>query len=203
MATFEKIVQGPRARCPSFLPLSGARFNVEKNTWEGPGAHLDVIALSEEEYGAVLKAAREYAIKYGVADPKPDDELYERGVMLNTVVRACVDQDVRDEEQPFFPGGVEQILGSKILLPEAIAYLYEVQRHHQDEVNPLVKDLSPAEYTAALITTAGGDKAFFVSSRHGLQWSFTRTLASRQLVSMSRESPSGGPTDAAPSTTGE
>lgn len=201
MPSFHTIVQGPRKRKPARLPLSGARFNVERGEWEGPTIPLEVIALGDGEYAETLKFAREYALKRGVADPGPENELYERGKMVKTIALACLDIDVKDSEAPFFVGGTEEIEDSRTLLPEIVAYLYNVQQLHQDETNPLVKELSPAEYMAAMIHTAGGDPSFFVSSRPGTQWSFTRTLASQQLASMTRESGSGGHTDAAASTT--
>jgi hypothetical protein len=202
MASFKSIAQGPRQRKATKLPLSGARFNVERGDWDGPTIALDVIPLGESEHADVLKFAREYAMKRGVADPGPSDELYERGVMVKTIALACVDIDVKDAETPFFVGGAEEIEDSKSLLPEVVAYLYKVQQLHQDECNPLLKDFSPAEYMAGLARTAAGDISFFVSSRPGTQWSFVRTLASQQLSSMTRGSGSGGPSEAAPSMTG-
>jgi hypothetical protein len=201
MPTFDDLSGEPRRRKPAVLPLPGARLNVATGKWEGPTLPLDIIALGEREHDEVLEEARAFAIKHGLSDPKPEDELYERGLMVHTLVRSCLDQAVTDEEKPFFPGGAEQILASRVMLPELIAYLYQLQQLQQDEANPLIKEQTPAEYMAALVKTAGGDMTFFVSSRPSTLWNFTRSLAAQRLVSMTRESPSGGSTESSPTTT--
>lgn len=197
MATFNDIAAGPRKRQPSFLPLPGARFNVERNAWDGPHAALDIIALEEGAYEDAVREARAHAVKQGLSDPRPGDEIYDRALMRETLARACLDQSNQENESPFFPGGAEQIRSSRIMTPEVVEYLHTVQELHQDAVNPLAKDLSAAEYMAAVLKTAGGDPSFFASSRPGTQWSFLHTLASQLAGSMMHASASGGPSGAA------
>lgn len=201
MGTFSKLVLGRRVRKLAKLPLAGARYDIDRGDWEGPSAAVALVAITEAEYGDALGKARKYAQERGVANPEPGDDLYERGLMIHTLAAACIDPDSpEDAPQPFFDGGAAQILASDTLTPEIVGYLYGLQQQHQDEHNPLVKDLSPAEFMAAVIKTAGGDPSFFVSSRPGTQWSFVRTLASLRVASMMHESPSSGFTDAAPPT---
>src|SRR4051812_1883325 len=132
MASFSSVTQDPRKRQPATLPLPGARFNVDSGKWEGPTIALDVVALTDGEYAEVIKSARAYAMKRGVAEPSAGDDLYDHGLMVHTVAIASLDCDVKNEEKPFFDGGAEQIGDSRNLLPEVVAYLYNVQQMHQD-----------------------------------------------------------------------
>jgi hypothetical protein len=115
----------------------------------------------------------------------------ERGRMLHTLAIACVDRDSPAESpQPFFDGGWQQIHESRAMLPETVAYLYLQQQMWQDEVNPLLKPLEREQYLAAAIKTAGGDMSFFVNSRPGTLWSFTRFMARLLVDSLASSSPS-------------
>jgi hypothetical protein len=200
MSKFSDIAEGTRARHPATLPLPGARVNAETGEWEGPTVALDLRALREDEYVQVLERARAFAVARGVAHPEPGDDIFERGKMVHTLAVACIDKDSPPEAPaPFFDGGWESIHRASNLTPEVVAYLALKQALFQDEVNPLATSQSPAEFMAAVIKTAGGDLGFFVNSRPGLQWSFTRTLASQLLAlladrSLSSSAPEPPPT---------
>lgn len=200
MGTFAQIATGRRARKPAKLPLPHARFDAVRGEWEGPTADLAIVAITEAEYAEILGKARKYAQEHGVTAPEPGDDLYERGIMVHTLAAACIDaESPENDPKPFFSSASE-IIASEVMTPEIVAYLYGIQQQHQDEYNPLVKELSAEEFMAGLIATAGGNPGFFLSSRPGTQWSFVHTLASQRLSSMTHESGSTGPTDAAPAT---
>jgi len=181
MGKYSAVVQGPRARKTIDLPRPGAVVDMETGEWRGPTIKLDVRPLRGDEYDQVLADAKKYAEKLGATDPVEGDELFERGRLLHTLAIACVDKDSpADAPQPFFDGGVEQILTSDELTPEVLAYLYEHQQLWQDAVSPLVKSMTPAEFATAVIRTASGengDMSFFVSARPGMRWSFTLSMA--------------------------
>jgi hypothetical protein len=181
MGKYSSIVQGPRARKTIDLPRPGAVVNMETGAWRGPTIKLDVRPLRGDEHDQVLADAKKYAEKLGSTDPTEGEELFERGRLLHTLAIACVDTDSPvDAPQPFFDGGVEQILTADELTPEVLAYLYEHQQLWQDEVSPLVKSMTPAEFATAVVRTASGengDMSFFVSARPGMRWSFTLSMA--------------------------
>jgi hypothetical protein len=181
MGKYSSIVQGPRARKTIDLPRPGAVVDMETGAWRGPTIKLDVRPLRGDEHDQVLADAKKYAEKLGANDPIEGEELFERGRLLHTLAIACVDTDSPvDAPQAFFDGGVEQILTADELTPEVLAYLYEHQQLWQDEVSPLVKSMTPAEFATAVVRTASGengDMSFFVSARPGMRWSFTLSMA--------------------------
>lgn len=196
MPKFSEVVAGVRARRAVKLPLPGAMVDGETGEWTGPVVDLDVRALRDDEYAEVLQHALAFARKRGLESPEDGDALYERGKMLHTLAIACLDKDSpHDNPQPYFDRGWEQIHKSEVMTPEVIAYLYLQQQLFQEEVNPLLKTLSPAEFLGAAIKTAGGDMSFFVNSRPAVLWSFTRTLASRLIASLANSSPSSQPSE--------
>lgn len=184
MAKFSTVVQGMRARKPIKLPLPGAQVDSESGEWLGPTVDLDVRAIREDEHTDVLAQAFAFARKHGLQEPGDGDPLYEQGKMLHTMAIACIDRESpKDAPAPFFDGGWEQIHKSEVMTPEVVNYLYLQQQMFQDEVSPLLKGMTPNEFMAAAIKTAGGDLSFFVNSRPGMQWSFLRTMA-RQLLAL-------------------
>lgn len=126
MAKFRDIVSVRPPRKPVSLPLiSGATVAVA------------LIPLLIDADTQALAEARAFAVAKGVADPKPGDPLYERGLMLHVVLKACVDIDVAERDEPFF-GSLEEI--GKLLDPDRLAWLFHVQRAHQNAVAPFPKD---------------------------------------------------------------
>lgn len=207
MARFSQVVAGARARKRIKLPLPGAHVDPETGEWIPPQGRplpeLDVRALREDEHDEVLAQALAYARRKGVAAPEDGEALYERGKILYTLAIACLDpESTADAPAPFFDGGVEQIVGSEIMTPEVVGYLYLQQQLHQDDVSPLKKDMTPAEFMSAAVTTAKGSMSFFVNSRPGMQWSFLRILASLHVDSLGRSSPSSSSSEP-PETTNE
>lgn len=201
MATFGTIARGPRARKRVKLPLPGATVNAETGELEGDVVELDVCGLNPIERSDVAARAREFAKARGVDDPRDEDELYEWGKVLHTLVLACVDKDSpEDAPAPFFDGGFEQLHKTTLIGPEHVAFLYEQQQLWQDECAPGQKTMSPEEFLAAVVKTAGGDMSFFVNARPGLRWSFTRTLAALHLSSLTDKSPSSSPSAPPPET---
>ena len=208
MAKFSDVVQGTRARKAIKLPLPGAHVDDETGQWVGPVVELLVRPLREDEYTEVLKVARTFAVKNGLAEPGDGDPLYEQGKMTQTLALACLDIESPDNEAMLFFDGVDsktkeqigafaQIQRSEMMSAEVLAYLYQQQQIFQDEVNPLLKTMSPSSFMAAAIKTAQGDMSFFVNSRPGMQWSFLRTSVCQLLhlqqlsstFSMSSEAP--------------
>lgn len=191
MAKFSEVAAGYRARRPIKLPLPGAQVDPETGEWVGPNVDLDIRVLRDDEYTDVLQHALAFARKRGLEKPEDGDPLYERGKMVHTLAIACIDRESpKEAPAPFFDGGVEQIQTSEAMTPEVIGYLFLQQQIFQDEVSPLRKDMTPAEFLAAAIQTAKGNMAFFVNSRPGVQWNFLRTMASQFIASLAASSPS-------------
>lgn len=205
MGTFAKVAAGPRSRRTIDLPLPGARVNLETGAWDGDVVKVDVRPLRPDEHVLVLDRARAFAKKHGVEEPDDGHELYERGKIIHTLAIACIDpESSKEDPKPFFDGGAEQILASEILTPEVLAYLYDQQTAYQDECSPLLKSMSPAEFTASVLLMAGQEQPdFFVSMRPGMRWSFTRSMANQLAGSMTRESLSTSLSDEPQTTTEE
>lgn len=183
MAKFASVIAGVRGRKPIKLPLLGASVDPATGEWTGPTVDLAVRALLEDEYADVLAGALAYAKKKGIEKATEEDEVYERGKMLHTLLIACLDPESPTEAPAAFFDSIEQISRSEVMTPEVIAYLYLQQQAWQDEVNPLLKGVTPVEFFAAMAKMAGGDMGFFVHSRPGTLWSFMRIMASRLLAS--------------------
>lgn len=211
MAKFSEVAQGARARRPAKLPLPGASVDGETGEWIGPTQELHVRALNEEEHGLVLERALAFAKKRGLESPEDGDALYERGKMLHTLALAYVDKDSpEDAPAPYFDGVMRdgsvveawlQISKSEVMTPEVVGYLYEVQQIMQDDVAPMRKDMTPAQFMAAALTTAKGNMSFFVGTRPGTRWNFVRTLASQFVASLAAKSPSTPSSEPQTSTT--
>jgi hypothetical protein len=189
VSKFSNVLQGPRARKPIKLPLPGAQVDPETGEWIGPTADLDVRPLREDEYTGVLKEALAFARKNGLTEPGEGDPLYEQGMMIHTLAVTCIDRESpKEDPQPFFDGGWEQIFKSEVISPEVLHYLYNQQQLWQDEVSPLLKTMNQVEFIAAAIKVAGGDQSFFVCTRPGMLWSFMHTLAKQLHDSLLRNS---------------
>lgn len=181
MSKFSAIVQGSRARKTIVLPLAGAVPDLETGGWSGPTDQLDVRALDPFEEDEILANARKHATEKGVEDPVDGDPIYDRAKLVWTLVYACVDTaSPPDAPQPYFDG-FDQIVHSKILTRDHLAYLAEHQELVQDEAAPRAKDYTPNQFMAMVVLTAGGNKLPFVQLRPGARWSCFRTLAAAQL----------------------
>ncbi|MGN6103716.1 MAG: hypothetical protein ACTHU0_01300 [Kofleriaceae bacterium] len=130
MMKFSNVAQGTRAR-KRVVISEPAGPNGE------PFIECDVVPLKAGDDAKVFEEARKFAAARGVADPKPGQEIYELGLWVHTIARSCLDCTVTDRQEPYFDGGVEQILHpDQGLMREQIAYLFEQQQAWQNECCP-------------------------------------------------------------------
>lgn len=187
MGKFSSIVAGPKRRRTITLPFVGAEYDSIKNEWGGPLDTLDIRCLLPHEYNLVVEQARAFAKSPHAMELRDDDELYERGRMLYTLLITCVDKDSPLDAPTSYFETVEQMQESHILLDSTLHYLYQHQRMWQEECSPIRANLSEEEYLAGIITSAKGQTDFFVSMRPGTQWSCFARMASQLSSLMMRE----------------
>lgn len=151
---------------------------------------VDLVVLNGVEETAALERARAFAIKSGVADPKPNEPIYDLAVMAHTLVAGCVDHDSGAELRPFFDS-VEQVLQN--LNRDQIAFLFAQHEHWQDECSPQGKDLDENGFYAWLVGVAESESPsdFFERLRPSILWRFTRTTARLLLLSRADKSEPG------------
>jgi hypothetical protein len=164
----------------------------------GNGADLGSAGSSAPEVGLkplngietaeVLQRAREFASSRGVTEPKEDDELYQYGKAVWSILLGCVDPD--EPKARFFDGGLDQLLG--LLGRDEVLLLSELQEQWQQECSPMVKDFSEEQVSEAIDTLAGpAGSAFFLSLRPGLRWNLVRSMAALLRSSQPGRSISG------------
>jgi len=108
----------------------------------------DAKLLSCGDDAANEEAAVEYARVHKVADPRPGNSQYERGLMLASLARFCLDYEVTDREEPFFASmaEVEQHLDDG-----RAALLFWQQRAWQQETSPNPRNgQDPAEFLSLI-----------------------------------------------------
>ena len=160
--------------------------------------------LDGGEYAQTLRYAREYAVRSGVKDPKPDDPLYQLGLAFKTIELSCIDTDSnQDRRTTFFSGGpveIEAALGR-----EEIGYLFEAAELHQSECSP-VKNLTPSEMLTAMVKLveeeAAGSAYFFLSLSPATRLRLQRTTARLVLNSLKDRSSTSLLSDILPSESG-
>jgi hypothetical protein len=145
--------------------------------------------LMAEQEAAILVDARAFAKSRGAEDPRPDDPLYIFGMMVSTVLRGYVDADTQPDApghlDPFFDGGVEQIL--RHLDQDRIAYLWAVQCAFQDKCSGRAVALTDAEVLVrvhAIAAADPNDPGPFVDLRPLQQQQLMRSMA-RLILSLS------------------
>lgn len=185
MAKFKDVAEGQLARRAVEFPLPSGRL-----------VTVAVVPLFGESEAEILAAARAYAQAHGVPDPKKGDELYEFGIWVHTVVRGVVDPDSpADAPQPFFDGGVAQILDPRSGLGrEWIALLFEAQQAWQDELAPRPKEMGAVEFLQHIMTIVEAPPRAelpFFRWRRVLQDSFLRTLCKTLFAPHPGKSPLG------------
>lgn len=158
-----------------------AREQASVTTIAGDTAEFILRPVLAEDDALILEGTRKFVIKHGEPEARVGDPLYDLGIQVHTLVLACMDAEA--PEQPFFDGGIEQVM--KHLDRDRIALIYQRHERFQDEVSPRKGSLSEKEFFKALVEIAAseeGDDRPFDSMRPGLLRSFARTTA-RQLVS--------------------
>jgi len=181
-ANFAQLVQGFEARHKVDLPMLG-----------GEVIPVDVVALPTYEIMDIEADARAFAEKKGVKSPKPGDLTYDRSLHMHTVLRACLDHDVRDKQEPFFET-LDQI--GMFLDPDRVLYLYHHQRAWQESISPVsYGDLTPDKFIEMGASLAyGGEDEFsvpFDNSPRRTQLSFLRQLARAYFGLLSHKSTLG------------
>lgn len=173
MARYSQIKKGTRARRTVSFPMM-----------DGTVIECDVVPLLSDAEAEILAGARSFAKARGVENPGDGDPIYELGRWVHTVARGCVDKDSpADAPQPFFDGGVEQILDPVDGLDrDRIALLFVEQEHWQDACAPSPKGLSAGEYLAEVLAHAEAPEHAtlpFARWRPVMQSSFVRTMAAQ------------------------
>jgi hypothetical protein len=145
--------------------------------------------LMADQEAAVLVDARAFAKARGVDDPRPDDPLYIFGMMVSTVLRGYVDADASTtmpgQLDPFFDGGVEQVL--RHLDQDRIAYLWAAQCAFQDKCSGRAVALTDVEVLARVHVLAAADPtdpAPFADLRPFQQQQLMRAMA-KLILSLS------------------
>src|SRR6185369_17434301 len=88
---------------------------------------LALVLLSPGDDADIEEGAVDFARAHKVADPKPGNGQYERGLMLHTLLRACVDPDVTDRRESYF-ASLEQIANGRLLDDGRCALLFFQQK---------------------------------------------------------------------------
>lgn len=174
---FSGIIKGTRAERDVDLP----GFEVD-----GKPVRALMRALNGTEEADVLRAATEFAVRKGAAEPKPGDPLFDLSVMAHTLAIACLDPD-SSPRVPFFDGGAPQVLDE--LPRETIVYLYERQETWQSESSPYHRQMSEGELVAKVREVAASrDDGPFTQLSPGMRWIFARSMASMLLPSLEPKS---------------
>lgn len=171
---FSDIARGTRGDEEVELP----RF--EGQSEDAPAIKARVRALNGIEEEQALTAARKRAKADGVEDPKPGEPLFDLALMVETAAIAYLDlESPTDARKPFFDTGADAI--RQWYGREAITLLYEIQQDYQDRVAPTFAKLEPYDYYNGVLRLGEEDensaRFFYLRSRAGLRWNFTRSMA--------------------------
>lgn len=138
MSRFQSILLGQKARKTIEFP---APLGAE----DYKPVNVDLIVLTGTEEAAAIAGARAYAKANGVDDPRENDPHYDLGLMVHTLVRACMEHAgpgstasgyffAEDEGATDFGPMVLTML--EHLDRERITYLYQLQQVWQAECSP-------------------------------------------------------------------
>lgn len=180
MARLRDMAKGDHAYCHKILPLL--------NDQQLPIA-IGILPFGEE--GRALAAAREYAKKQGVEDPKSGNPLYERAIALHTVFLSCFDPDVLPNRVRTFET-IQEI--EDTLDHDRVAMLFQWQRTWQKEIAPSPKGMTPQEYLKMVVQTAEAEEdeeiplSFLPPKQQTALWRFTCALC---MSLLQLRSPSG------------
>lgn len=184
------------ALLPEILKGADARRPAAVSAINGAGQiACDLRILMPEDDADIEEAAVQFALDHKVKDPKPGNSQYERGLMLHTLLRACVDNEVQDKAEPFFASIAE--IG-KHLDDARCCYFFFQQRSFQNEVAPNPKRGADASeylrlvYASLAEEAKGGDPALpFVGLPFGTLVNFA-VESVRLLSAQAPTSSSGG-----------
>ena len=180
MGSFSNIAKGTFARRTVTIVIGGADVAV------------DVRVVSPQEEGDILAGALKFAIARGGVDPKVGDPLYDYGKALHVCLIACIDPlSSQDDPRPFFDGGMDQVLSSRVLTRAHLMFLAQHQEVWQDENAPYRINISNENIISRIEKIAGGDIDPFAELEPCMQWLLVRTMASLYIDSLEIRSASG------------
>ena len=186
MARYADLKKGQAARCPFEFPLP-----------DGTMAQVLLRGIFGENEDKVLVGARAFAIARGIPEPMDGDPLYERGLMLHTVLLGVLDKDSSAAEPVTFFSSIEEINDPKDGLDkDRLALLYEAQQAWQDSIAPRPKSMDALEFANQVVAHAlapeDAKELPFEQWRPVLRRSFVRTMA-RLVYSLQELKSSSGP----------
>lgn len=136
----------------------------------------DLRLLTTDDDAEIETAAIDYAVSHKEKEPRAGTPQYERGLMLHTLLRACVDNEVKDRFEPYWRD-LSQI--GRLLDDGRAAVMFFEQRAFQKATSPNPqRGQRPEEYLALLFESnaqreKGGDPALpFVDLPRGTLVSF-------------------------------
>lgn len=178
-ASFTDILRGAKARKPVAFPrpsITAALLSKEPTE----EVLVDLMPISGEEEAGVLSRARAFAVERGVVDPKPNDPIYDLGLMVETLAVGCIDHESPADAPARFFASADEI--RTYLDRERIVYLYELHALWQDELAPLGRTLSEDEYYKAVLKLADAEDPSlpFAMYRPAILGNFMLSMA-RQL----------------------
>lgn len=180
MARLRDMAKGDLAYCPKSLPLlDGQKLDIA----------ISILPFGEE--GRALAAAREYAIKQGVADPKKGEPLYERAIALQTIFLSCFDPDQLPNRVRTFES-IKEI--EDVLDHDRVAMVFQWQRSWQKAIAPSPKGMTASDYIKMVVQTAEAEEEEEVPlfslppKQQAALWRFTCALS---LSLLQLRSPSG------------
>ena len=138
---FADLVKGPRARKP------GEVLGLDGKTKIAPALRI----LMPDDDATIEEAAVAFARAHKVADPKPGNTQYERGLVIHTLLLGCLDPDVTAADEPYFASEAEI---AKHLDDSRMLHLFFQQRAFQREVSPNPGKGDPVEFLNLLYQSA-------------------------------------------------
>lgn len=168
---------------PAIAPQPGSA------TSGGSVDHLlvGVRVLTGAEQAQIYESAAADAREKGVAEWNPDHPICQLYEKAHAIALAYVDVDQATGKpcdssklEPFFDGGVRDVLESELVGTDNIVYLYDQFIDWQDECSILAKHLKPDEVISILLAEAArpdNDDSPLDRMRPVLQRAFLRTTA--------------------------
>lgn len=194
----------PSQYLPGFTP---EQKEADLEAWraEHPGQpdppappEVGLLPLEPGDRGIVMERGREYARSHGLDSPSEGDDLYEYGKAIHTCLRGVVDPESDPSSpEPFFDGGIEQLLRLRELGRDGILVLAEMHDAFTSEISGQVHHLTDERYQEVLEEVTGPSGfPFWCSLRPGAQWSFMRTTAFQLRGCLKLRSSGGSSSDA-------